>query len=111
MRQPLENLAAMATARRGNHPALWLIFGVVALVNAVTSILDRWAFLPDFRGWTFFNRWSGMRKATFASDPLLFTTWVVTMCIAAVFCIGIGLVALSVRARYRKQRHPLSEVV
>jgi hypothetical protein len=110
MRAIIEAIALQATARKGNHPVLWLVFGLITAVNAATSLHDGRTFVPDPKLDTYFVNLIALREASFSAEPILFVGWVSMMCITASICTMIGSTAILLRIRRRKHSQPFTRI-
>lgn len=113
MKTVLTDLAARLTARRGNHPVLWIVCGAVAGCGAGASLFAGATAIPVPRLWRALQGLAPSRfeDISFADEPVLFLGWVAISLLLAIACLAIGVTGLALRARARKQPHPLAAMV
>lgn len=111
MHPGLEYVVTSATARKGNHPVLWLLFGCIGLLYACTGIWDGVTIVVGTRLFETFFGWPSFTRITFASEPVLFAIWAITTILFAFSCLVIGSIALWLRHGPQKPRHPWARFV
>jgi hypothetical protein len=108
-----EELSVALTARKGNHPLLWLVLGGCAALAAVSSELDGETVVSVPRLWRALHGMPIRRfeVVRFASEPFVFVFAVTVFAMVGSFAIAVGVTSLRYRATKRGKRHPLSGVV
>lgn len=106
MRSALTDLSARLTARRGNHPILWIVFGAVAGFGVVASLFAGATAIPVPRLWRALQGFSASRfdEVSFGDEPVIFLGWISISFLLAAACLAIGVTGLRHRSRSARQR-------
>ena len=105
MNSALSNIASRLTSAKGNHPALWLVIGVVSLVSVIGSVFEGSTLVPVPRLWRALQGMSlpKFQEVHFDAEPMLFTGWIAASMTFGAACLLIGGAGFSLRARARKE--------
>ena len=113
MKPALANIVARCTARRGNHPALWLIFGGIGLVSFVQSLFNGRCFVWVPSLWKILARGVAPRLEEIRYDvqPILFVGWLAAVFAFSALFLFVGCAALVLRAQARKQASRFGAII